>query len=573
LSPGLVAALSAMQFVWFWSFWHWSKESFQAGRLLRPPLEGIGSHWDEWFCHEASERDLESIEETGRSEVSQRQFIRWLARRWAREAHPGENRMIPRFVLGQLAQLPPFKRWPVLEKFRRRYGTAGVSAIVLAEQSRGEPEDVRRIEALILPAEADAKPIVPEGFQVAEAELDAPRSAAMSLLAGKKLLQFLLLWSAGGRRPYPRWLRIALFLGWAAVLGLILFLLRGPEPGDRLVLFSAMLVIAWAILVTIASATVAKESFRAWRLGTQWRTQLERSQVRLRMNGGLTLKGGSAGLPFCLNTLLALYAAQPDRTRASWIWSRFFRHMRSDAQSWAATGVVTATGRITPGVIESKIRACLQHDEIRYLLAPNQSDGGQQAIRRLGNASAVTVRPEPPAVAGAVRLGFAAERRSLRNYPCRHLAQSMMALGGFLDRPQIAANALALAVSIVMVLALPDLRSTLFPHRPPVAVEPASPSPYYLWASLDTKHPEYFSAVLDSGYWSNRRSNVQQHGGVTPSVRAEFQLHRLTGVTAAKEEDGVVWIERRRRFLNREFLPGERVGRYSITYLTRLGHE
>jgi hypothetical protein len=302
---------------------------------------------------------------------------------------------------------------------------------------------------------------------------------------------------------------------------------------------------------------------------------MEGSQVRLRMNGGLTLKGGSAGLPFCLNTLLALYAAQPDCTRTSWIWRRFFRHLRSDAPSWAATGVVTATGRITPVVIESKIRACLQHDEIRYLLAPSQSDGGQQAIRRLANATAVTVRPEPPAgsVAGAVRLGFAAERRSLRNYPCRNLAHSMMALGGFLDRPQIAANAFALAASLVMVLALPDLRSTLFPHRPPVAVEPASPSPYYLWVSLDTKHPDYFSAVLDSGYWSNRRSNVRPHGGVIPSVRAEFQLHRLTGVTAAKEEDGVVWIERRRRFLGREFLPGERVGQYSITYLTRLGHE
>jgi hypothetical protein len=454
LSPGQEAALSAMQFVWFWSFWHWSKESFQAGRLLRPPLQGIGSHWDEWFCHEASERDRESIEETGRSEASQRQFIRWLARRWAREADPGENRMIPRFVLGQLAHLPPFKQWPVLEEFRRQYGTAGVSAIVLAEQSRGEAEDIRRIEALILPAEAGAKPIVPEGFQVADAELDAPRSGAMSLLAGTKLLQFLLLWIAGGRRPYPRWLRIALFLGWTAVVGLILFLLRGPEPGDRLVLFSAMLVVAWGTLVA------------------QWRTRLEGSQVRLRMNGGLTLKGGSAGLPFCLNTLLALYAAQPDCTRTSWIWRRFFRHLRSDAPSWAATGVVTATGRITPVVIESKIRACLQHDEIRYLLAPSQSDGGQQAIRRLANATAVTVRPEPPAgsVAGAVRLGFAAERRSLRNYPCRNLAHSMMALGGFLDRPQIAANAFALAASLVMVLALPDLRSTLFPHRPPVAV-------------------------------------------------------------------------------------------------------
>jgi hypothetical protein len=94
-----------------------------------------------------------------------------------------------------------------------------------------------------------------------------------------------------------------------------------------------------------------------------------------------------------------------------------------------------------------------------------------------------------------------------------------------------------------------------------------------LWVSLDTKHPAYFSAVLDSGYWSNRRSEVRRHGGVTPSVRAEIQLHRLTGATAAKEEDGVVWIERRRRFLSREFLPGERVGCYSIPYLTRLGHE
>ena len=65
----------------------------------------------------------------------------------------------------------------------------------------------------------------------------------------------------------------------------------------------------------------------------------------------------------------------------------------------------------------------------------------------------------------------------------------------------------------------------------------------------------------------------QPCGGVTPSVRAEIHLHRLTGMTAANEEDGVVWIERRRRFLTREFHPGERVGRYSIPYLSRLGHE
>ena len=124
-----------------------------------------------------------------------------------------------------------------------------------------------------------------------------------------------------------------------------------------------------------------------------------------------------------------------------------------------------------------------------------------------------------------------------------------------------------------MLMALPDLRSILLPYPAPVAVTPASSSPYYLWVSLDTKYPKYFSAVLESAYWSNRRSEVKARGGVTPSVRAEIQLHRLTGMTAANEEDGVVWIERRRRFLGREFYPGERVGHYSIPYLSRLGHE
>src|SRR5262249_33975102 len=154
-------------------------------------------------------------------EVSQRLFARWLARHWARETHGRENRLIPRFVLGQLAQVPPFKAWPAFEPYRGKYGTLGISAIVLEEQSRGEPEDVRRIEALILPAAADDHSIVPEGFQAADAELDTPRSAAMSLLAGKGLLQFLLLWLVGGRRPYPRWFRRTLTFGWMAVFGLI----------------------------------------------------------------------------------------------------------------------------------------------------------------------------------------------------------------------------------------------------------------------------------------------------------------------------------------------------------------
>jgi hypothetical protein len=564
-----------MEFVWFWTFWHWSRESFRAGRFLRPPLQGIGSHWDEWFRHEASENDLKAIEETGRGEVSQRRFIRWLARRWAPETCGRERRMIPRFVLGQLAQVPPFNAWPTLKKYRSSYGATGVSAIVLLEQSRGEPEDIRKIEALVLPAETGDRPMVAEGFQVADAELPAPRSAAMSLLAGKRLWQFILLWTAGGRRPYPSWLRIGLVLGWMAVVGLISVLLFGPEPGEHLVLLSATLAGVWCVLLLIATGTAAKESFLAWRIGAQLRTLLERSQIRLRMNGGLTLKGGSAGLPFCLNTLQAAYSAQPDKTRRSWIWSQFFRNMRSEAASWAATGAITGTGQITPVVIEPKVRACLQHGGIRHILTPNQSDSWQRMVRRIGEVAVTRIRPESPAppIAGITRFGFAAERSSLRNHSCRNIAQSMMALGGFSDRWQMAANVFALAVSAVLVVALPDLWSILFPPRPPIAVEPASSSPYHLWVSLDTKHPGYFSAVLDSGYWSNRRSDVRQRGGVTPSVRAEIQLHRVTGGTAAREDEGIVWIERRRRFLYREFLPGERVGRYSITYLTRLGHE
>jgi hypothetical protein len=126
---------------------------------------------------------------------------------------------------------------------------------------------------------------------------------------------------------------------------------------------------------------------------------------------------------------------------------------------------------------------------------------------------------------------------------------------------------------VIMLMGLPDLRSILLPHAAPIAVEPASPSPYHVWISLDTKHPRYFSAILGSRYWSNRRADVQVRGGLTPSVRAEIQLHRLIWRSEESEEDGFVWIERRRRFLTREFLPGERVGRYSIHYLSRLGHE
>jgi hypothetical protein len=88
--------------------------------------------------------------------------------------------------------------------------------------------------------------------------------------------------------------------------------------------------------------------------------------------------------------------------------------------------------------------------------------------------------------------------------------------------------------------------------------------------SLDTRDANRFSVVLESGFWSNRRANVTSHGA-NVAVRAELPLTRLRYFTSRDEEDGVIWVERRRRFLGREFAPGERVGRYSLAYVSRLG--
>src|SRR5260221_8826384 len=177
-----------MSFVWFWTFWHWSKESFRGGSLSRSPLHGIAGHWDEWFRHEASESDRAAIGMTGRTEVMQRQFIGWLLSRWSREADLPGNRLARHFVLGQLASVQPFKQWTAFEKYRTSYGIGGISAIVLTEPSSGEPDNVRAVEALVLPADSTAPTVVAEDFQADTIELETPRRAAMSLLRGKGFL-------------------------------------------------------------------------------------------------------------------------------------------------------------------------------------------------------------------------------------------------------------------------------------------------------------------------------------------------------------------------------------------------
>jgi hypothetical protein len=563
-----------MRFVWFWTFWHWSKESFRAGALLRSPLQGIGSHWDEWFRNEASPNDLALIEEAGRSKSTQREFLAWLFRHWAGEVQLPQSRMVPCFVAAQLAQIPPFDRWAAFEKYRTSYGAAGISAIVLTEDSQGEPRDIRTVEAIALPADSTGSGLVPEGFQAEASELASAKSAAKSLLSGRGLLVFIVLWVMSGQRPYARWLSHVLTSGWIATAGLILLLLVGPEPGNQLFFYCALLVALWGSLIAIAIGTVTMQALRAWRVGKALSSDLETSHVRLRMNGGLRLKGASAGMPFCLNMLLGLHYARPDAASRSWIWRRFFSAMKGETKSWAGTGVVTASGFLLPVVLEPKLRACLRHEQIRHVLTPHQREVNNRTLNELSKSSIGSAKPAPVELfPSKMQVGLAAERPRLRVYGCRHIAQAVMTLGRFGDRRRILANVFALAVTAIMLLAAPDLRSILLPHHAPVAIEPASPSPYFIWASLDTRHPRYFGAVLESPYWSNRRADVRLQGGLTPSVRAEIQLHRVIATTAADHEEGFVWIERRRRFLTREFLPGERVGRYSIRYLTRLGHE
>jgi len=184
-----------MDYIWFWTFWHWSRESFRSRTVLRAPLHGIASHWDEWFRHEASEIDRRAIENIGRTESAQRQFIFWLCRHWAPEANPQRNRLIPRFVLGQLAQVPPFNLWPTFARYRTSYGLEGIQAIVLAEKSTGEAADIRKIEALILPPDdTTSSALVTEGFQAEAADLEPALQGAKALLSGKGLAIVLAQW-------------------------------------------------------------------------------------------------------------------------------------------------------------------------------------------------------------------------------------------------------------------------------------------------------------------------------------------------------------------------------------------
>lgn len=562
-----------MRFVWFWTFWHWSREGYRDGSLLRSPLPGIGSHWDEWVRHEASEKDLRDLEDAGRTVSSQRCFIAWLLSRWTAEAHVGGKETVRRFVLPQLARVEPFSQWKAFQSYRPESRTRGVSAIVLAEDSPGNPEDVRALDAVLLIPDVGGPAIVTENFHADHLDLETSRRAALSQLQGMGFLLLTGLWLAFGRRPYSRWLQSTLGLAWLGVLGFLVRLVFGADPGSLLTLMSAGLVALWAGLTMVGLVTAAREILRARQLGREWRDRLKECQIRLWMSGGLTLKGGSAGLPFCLNMLLAVYRADTRVARGSWLWRELFQRLNRSANRWAATGVVTAEGFLHPVMLEPKLRACMKRAGIENLLTPRQPGAGGNAFNRaVPMAPAASVNPRST-TQHPYRLGFAAEQQSLRLRSCRHVAQALMHAGNLFSPFQTGVNLLAVVTSLVLIYALPDLCGILAPPPAPGVVQPSSPSAEFLWVSLDTRHPDSFRVILESRYWRSRQAEVSWHGGVETSPRAEIRLVPAVSIAIKDPEDGVVWVERRPHLLNRTFVSGERVGRYDLAYLKRLGHE
>ena len=136
------------------------------------------------------------------------------------------------------------------------------------------------------------------------------------------------------------------------MVALIARLLVGPDPGNQLVTLEALLFALWSLLVATSLATAGALAVNAWVMGREMRTRMETLQVRLRMNGGLSVHGGSAGLAFCLNDLLAAYRSHPRVANGSWLWERFFRRLRGASQTWAATGIISADGKVDNVVLE-----------------------------------------------------------------------------------------------------------------------------------------------------------------------------------------------------------------------------
>ncbi len=560
-----------MRFVWFLNFWGWSRESHRAGLLLRHPLEGIGGNWHEWFNSEATAVERAEIATVGSSEDFQRQFWEWLGRVWIPEAVHNDNRLALVFVGEEFARVAPFDGWTAFARHRRPFPAGVLAAVVLGGESEGTAEDVRPVDAILLPMERPVagRAIVADGFRAETSELNGARESALQLLRGRAGWRLLMHWVATGRRPYPAWLNAVLNGGWLVVGALIAWLWLGPDPGERLRAMGAVLLGLWGGLVLVAIAVTGVQVFSARRAGRGGAEHLARDQIRLRLPGRFTLKGGSAGLPFALGILHAVSRAYPGSLGQSWVWRQFSDGLEKTDAAWAATGMTTASGQVQPVELPAKLRACLRDGKISNLITPVQRESGRGAVERLTTEMAERLQGEQATLPDKSD----SPRRPLRIHRCRHVADAVLAVARLPNAAQIGANLLALVLSGVMVWALPDLGCIVFPPSAPVVVAPSSPSPYFLWVSLDTRRPDFFQVVLDSPVWANRRADIAPRKSQPASVRAEIRLVRLSEASVRNLEEGEVWIERRPCFLTRRFEPGEIVGRYTMNYLNRLRHE
>jgi hypothetical protein len=153
-----------------------------------------------------------------------------------------------------------------------------------------------------------------------------------------------------------------------------------------------------------------------------------------------------------------------------------------------------------------------------------------------------------------------------RVHQCRTLAQSVLVIGGLRSARQIASNVLALGTSAMMLVATPGILSILAPPPAPTPVARPSASSSQLEIGVESRSPASFYVAMESDYWANRRVRVEDDpAGAAP--RALLHLRRLMRPRTTDADDGTVWIERRRHFLSREFAPGDRVGRYFLSYL------
>lgn len=560
-----------MRFVWFLNFWGWSCESHRAGMLLRHPLEGIGGNWDEWFNNEATAAEREEIEAVGRSDSHQEQFWGWLRQVWINDAVRNENQLALVYVGEELARVAPFQGWAVFARREVAAPASGLSAVILAGESEGEAQDVRFVDALVLPVGTplNGRSVVADGFLADANDLNSARESVLQTLRGRAGWRLLARWAIIGRRPYPTWLSATLTTGWIFVGLLVAWLWFGPEPGTQLRPLSAALFVLWVALVSVALGVTAFEVLRARSAGQRGAEHLAKDQVRLRLPGSFTIKGGSAGLPFSLAILHAVTRAYPKTMRRSWLWRQFAGGMEQAEGGWVATGTTTSAGLIQPVQLGAKVRACLRHGKVSHLLTPAQKESRHATVQRLVAQWAESTAAAHPKSTTETQ----GRRGRLQVHRCRHVTDAVLEVARLPRATRRGAVALTFGLSAVMISALPDIRNILLPPPAPVVVAPSSPSPYFLWVSLDTRHPDFFQVVLDSPVWANRRADVAYQSSEPASVRAEIRLLRLSESSIRNLEEGVVWIERRPCFLTRRFEPGEIVGRYTVTYLNRIHHE